>query len=189
MHTVHLILVEADDASEINDDFIPEADWYDWFSIGGRWDGLFDGKNIISLADPQAKEALDGVIARQNREFIDLSCMVSGMHMSLADVPESMFGFEITDQRGYVQRTNTARMEFAQAFDHAIGAATLADAHAAGSSVLLGYRLRRLAELIDYDWCSDSGFYDSINYTANPASAIDALGSKDLFLVAVDFHF
>jgi hypothetical protein len=55
MHVPHLLFTEAADADEARQKvshFIEmAADWSDWNEIGGRWEGLFDGENILCYKD------------------------------------------------------------------------------------------------------------------------------------------
>jgi hypothetical protein len=53
MHIGHILLVEATDKTEAENkvtDFVQvyaQDGWSDWSEIGGRWDGEFDGSNIL----------------------------------------------------------------------------------------------------------------------------------------------
>ena len=52
MHTLQIMLVEADDEIDVEDKVESNRpDWSDWHEVGGRWGGYFDGANIIRYAD------------------------------------------------------------------------------------------------------------------------------------------
>jgi hypothetical protein len=200
MHVLHLILIEADEAEDITDESLPfyegESHWWDWFEIGGRWNGCLDGKNVLPLSDvANAREALEGVIIRQEAEFTDMQRKLSGAPITKADAPDYVFGLALPDKDGYVGRTNEANAATARAFRDVLSAPSLAAAHAVMAETphsLIGYYIERFGKFIDGDWTPDSGFWDSVDYTANPKSALAKLGTEDaegLFLVACDFHY
>jgi hypothetical protein len=53
------------------------------------------------------------------------------------------------------------------------------------------YYVKKLAELLNGQWNSDSSFYDLTNYSTSPKYMLDSIdnGNKTWYLVPVDFHF
>jgi hypothetical protein len=78
MHVLQFIAVEAanGEAAEAKlEAFIEDcfrdpnpSTWFDWHSIGGRWEGFFDGRNHISLADADKFEELIKDIRHSRQE-------------------------------------------------------------------------------------------------------------------------
>lgn len=163
MHTVQLLLIEADthqEAVEIVDSKINdwEGHWSDWHAIGGRWSGIF-GENhpdVINYKnDPELfeKQIKDFVEARKNRLKENLERFEEGKK-SLSD---------------YVSDYNPEIFDFDMNL----------------------YALKSLTRIMAGDWTYDSCFFDLEAYseTLHPFRERVATHPEKQFAVAVDFHF
>lgn len=163
MHTVQLLLVEADthqEAVEIVDSKINdwEGHWSDWHAIGGRWSGIF-GENhpdVINYKnDPELfeKHIKDFVEARKNRLKENLERFEEGKK-SLSD---------------YVSDYNPEIFDFDMNL----------------------YALKSLTRIMAGDWTYDSCFFDLESYseTLHPFRERVATRPEKQYVVAVDFHF
>ena len=163
MHTVQLLLIEADthqEAVEIVDSKINdwEGHWSDWHAIGGRWSGIF-GENhpdVINYKnEPELfeKHIKDFVEARKNRLKENLERFEEGKK-SLSD---------------YVSDYNPEIFDFDMNL----------------------YALKSLTRIMAGDWTYDSCFFDLESYseTLHPFRERVATHPEKQFAVAVDFHF
>lgn len=59
MHIPHMLLVEAESHEDavsmatmwVNQEDYNPCDWSDWSEVGGRWEGMFDGKDTVCYAE------------------------------------------------------------------------------------------------------------------------------------------
>lgn len=195
MHTRHFIVVPtlgvdlADTnthASLINQVDVGngEDSWWDWYEVGGRWDGefreLFKDRvwpnewpyaNVLPLTEENTEYALE-VLERTYAQQLN----------EAADCRER--SKEWVDEVLYSDDPMKANAE-------------------APASSLGGYCLSRLISLTEGTWNPDSFFYDPVGGTANPSQLIAHLKDRnvpwdkysnhrfveDYALLVVDFHF
>ncbi len=170
MHVCQIMLVEADngkDAISTVESLItysedPYPTWSDWHSIGGRWEGLFEGweeernalcytenpalaEDIIKEFASKRKEEMIGLLAKITAEGFDVGKMIENYN------PED--------------------------YDYGTG--------------MNAWTLARLGRLLSNDWCSDTGVFDLKEGSANLLYFRERLAKEPnkQFLVPVDFHF
>jgi hypothetical protein len=163
MHTVQLLLIEADthqEAVEIVDSKITdwEGHWSDWHAIGGRWSGIFgenhpdviNYKNEPELFEKHIKDFVEG---RKNHLKENLKKFEEG-RKSLSD---------------YVSDYNPEIFDFDMNL----------------------YALKSLTRIMAGDWTYDSCFYDLEAYSETLQHFRERVAThpERQFAVAVDFHF
>lgn len=165
MHTLQIMLIEADSAEEAleevksrtglyGDDSGSGPDWSDWHEIGGRWGGYFEGENVISyaenvaLAEETLKQTLEWRAEEMERlrKDSDLEALLSSVDSY--DPENPVMDFKV-------------------------------------------YCAKSLAEMaLDY-WTSRSKVFDLHDYTASIKYFRKRLeeNPEKQYLVAVDFHY
>jgi hypothetical protein len=86
MHYRHVIMVEAsspEDAIEAAEEGIAPygmGEVWDYYIVGGRWEGNLNGRNVVCLADDQETfmQALIALRAEQQEEFLRLRRRLKG---------------------------------------------------------------------------------------------------------------
>lgn len=164
MHTVQLLLVEADNhqqAIKKVDSSINDVDWSDWAEVGGRWTGMFgedEPTNAINYAnDPEAF-----------LKWINTFSEYRHTHMKEALTAFEKGGKNLSDIIDeYDPRIN----------DFELG--------------MRGYYLKRLGSLIADYWNSESSIWDLEAGTAGLTYLMERIekNPKKQFAVIVDFHF
>lgn len=163
MHTVQLLLIEADTHQEAVskvESIIEgwEGHWSDWHEVGGRWSGIF-GENhpdVINYKnDPELFEK-------------HLNDFVQGRKLRLT---ESLERFENGGKslRELLDEYNPEVFSFDMEL----------------------YNLKCMLRVMAGDWTYDTGFYDLESYseTLQPFRERVATHPEKQFAVAVDFHF
>jgi hypothetical protein len=80
MHTLQIMLIEADSAEDAIEEVKSRTglygetsgpDWSDWHEVGGRWDGYFEGSNVLSYAEnvALAEETLKTALTWRGEEI------------------------------------------------------------------------------------------------------------------------
>lgn len=163
MHTVQLLLVEADthqEAVEIVDSKINdwEGHWSDWHAIGGRWSGIF-GENHPDVINYKNEPEL---FEKHLNDF------VQGRKLHLTENLER-FENEGKSLRQLLDEYNPEIFSF----DMEI------------------YALSSMLKVMAGSWTCDSVFYDLEAYseTLQPFRERVATRPEKQFAVAVDFHF
>jgi hypothetical protein len=164
MHTLQIMLVEADSKEEAVSEVLSRTgyydegsngpDWSDWHAVGGRWDGFFDGENVLCYAEnvELAEESIKNSLMWRKEEVERLK---TSANLDTLEV--------VIDN--YDPENPT--------FDHSVWAT------------------KRLAEIVLDYWTPDSKVYDLESYTASLKYYRERLQAspEKQFLVAVDFHF
>jgi hypothetical protein len=212
MHVVQFILVEASNGSaalQAADEAATNASWSDWHDIGGRWQDYFastfsdiaaqlEEPTVLPVWDypVEAQHILDDVAKRQDRVFLECRDALVGNAVAAADVAGHIFGLPVADSEGTAARITAENQRNADEWKRILQASSLTEASAIGFMSL--YHARRLVNIIDGNWDSDSGYYDTISYSCNPKYLRDVLtgehsadyrSGSQLFLVVVDFHY
>lgn len=204
MHIVHLIAVEADDddeaieAAEAGIEDYGNGDVWDWYQIGGRWEGHLDGENTCCAAKkPQIfTAALDSVAKAQERHFKELQDRFTGRQIVIKDVPDYALGFPISDKKGCAERISESNVSMKKTFDMMLGAKDLKTwkflAQGQGADgYMLGYYLRQLAKACSGDsYHFDAYFWDTLEYTSwvDATRQRAATNPERQWLVTVDLH-
>lgn len=219
MHVVQSILVEEPglDPAMIGEDFsidVPEG-WWDYYSVGGRWDGYFGEKhgdvwpalrehpNVIPVAEfpDAALRELEAVVARQDHAFLSARNNLTGSVVGVADLDGHVFGFPVAPSEEIAERMTQSHRQMAAAWAGVLQAGSLIEAREVPNNGMAAYYARNMIRLLDGEWFADSGFYDRVAGGALPRYLMDALRGdtsaasyypkdfKDLFLVTVDFHY
>lgn len=203
MHTVHLIALEYDPAVKLNDKAVTElladaldgnSDWWDYYELGGRWEGYLDGRNFTTLVENPIKfeEILRSARAKQNSNFRRMRDEITGAAVAVADLEGHIFGLPVAQDEAVAARMTEANKESKAAWLRVLATDNLDDIDMDGNAMMALYRMRRLVNLADGRWNPDSIFYDCINGTANPTYLLQQVreeGEHHVVLAAVDFHF
>lgn len=164
MHTLQVMLVEADSKEEAVSQVLSRTgyydnegtgpEWSDWHEVGGRWGGYFEGSNVlcyadnVALAEETIKTALQWRLEeierlKEDSDFEGLSTAIDSY-----DPENPVADFKV-------------------------------------------YCAKKVAEIaLDY-WTSDSKVFDLHDYTASIKYFRKRLeeSPEKQYLVAVDFHF
>jgi hypothetical protein len=165
------MLVEADSGEDaistvqslITYSEVPYPSWSDWHTIGGRWEGLFQGweaeRNALCYAENPA--LAEDII----KEFIGYRS--NDIKTNLEEATKD--GVSLED---LVSQYKVEGEDF-------------------GDLDMKFYALKKLGELLSNRWTHETGVYDLDNHTANLSyfrSRLAVEPSKQ-YLVPVDFHF
>lgn len=214
MHVLQHLLVNATDESRAissADIVAGQAEWSDWYQVGGRWNNEFSERfpdisstlrngNVLPVWEypSQAVEVLQGAVKRQDRAFLEARDALVGNPVAVSDVSGHIFGLPIADSAGAAKRISETNRKHSQEWQAILSSSTLEEAQQSFS--LSTHYAQRLVALIDSVWNPDSAFFDAISHSTNPRYLLQALTgaggstseySRDipLFLVTVDFHF
>jgi hypothetical protein len=205
MHVVHLIAVVADceeDAIAAAEQAIEgygNGDVWDWFEVGGRWDGLLNDKNALCyLESPDAfREAVANALKYRNNEFCNLRDKIAGTQITAEDIDDTNgFGLPIDPEKKaeVAENLNKSNKESKFAFDKLMEAKSLEHYHARQdlgfNAHMVGYYLRKLGTLAADYYCFDSYFYDGDYGSTSPDNLWERCGNDpgQQWLVVVDLH-
>lgn len=171
MHTCQIMLVEAENGkealslveSQITYSEVPYPSWSDWHTIGGRWDGLFEGweadQNALGYTEnPALAEDIIKSWTQSRQDEIERNLrevMADGIPL---DKVVAQYKVDAEDFSDWDMRF---------------------------------YSLRKLGELLSNKWSHDTGVYDLEAHTASLHYFRERLAKEPnkQFLVPVDFHF
>ena len=164
MHTVQLLLVEADTHQEaigIAESHLENAGWSDWSEIGGRWEGMF--------GDDEPTNALNYA----NDPEVFMKWINTFSEYRTTSIKELLAGFN---------KEGKTIEELVDAYDPRINNFDLG---------MQSYYLRRITMLISDDWNSDSSIWDVVEGTASLTGLTHRIEKepKKQFAVIADFHF
>lgn len=178
MHTCHILLVEADSPLEAFEAVYEklsgesEPSWADWHNVdnpntlnyAGRWsNAIFFTPNKNGEPDPDAEIA---------------NHLCYGDDPALAEmVIETFLQYRLDEIRTYQSR--------------ALDLTTYAyDPYKTGIDMDL-FITKKLAQLLDDEWTSDTAIYDLVNWTPNLREFVERVKKdpKRQYLIPVDFHF
>lgn len=230
MHTVHTILVSlpVDDAGKPIVDAAPAAvaesipdveslaAWYDYWGVGGRWDGYFshqfpelglENGNVLPIKGNEAQvlSFLDLAQLRLDNVFREYRDKITGVEVAESDVDGYVFGLPVASSQDMAARRTRENRDVSAGWQRILKMDSLADVH--GSKGVSWdewrpvYALQVLTETLNGKWNDESGYLDTIAHSAQPAILKDILHGtarssmlenyplERLALVAVDFHF
>jgi hypothetical protein len=223
MHVIQVLLVHVPQltsaaAAAAVQEALPGQDWYDYYDIGGRWDGhlgqwapdLAD-PNVMALDHPAALSVLADLARTQDQTLAEAQAQIRGAHVGVSDLSGNIFGLPVEPTPAAAAAATARNQQMAQTWEQILTAASLSEARqaSAGPAGLTTYMVRRLLDLVDGVWTSRSGFYYPEHYSTDPADALalrqsrqsapgatgqdaeqDAEQGTELIpaLVAVDFH-
>lgn len=218
MHTIHFIALElpanlstapSGIGSAIDglvSDAIGAPSWWDWYEVGGRWDGelakefpdaALVAPNVVSLSkNPQvAQKLLEQAQKRQNSVFLHMRDLIVGNEVLPAELPGHVFGIPVAQDQEQADRITQHNREQAQAWQDILASPSLKEIPQNEATYMAPYYVRKLIDVIEHRWNEDSGFFDAINGTPDPQFLLDATAafhagaSPEVVLVAVDFHY
>lgn len=191
MHYLHIVRVCADSKEDAIDavhcaldDFSDVV--YDWYIIGGRWDGYFDGKNTLCFKDNKELffNELTKIKNRQDEKFVDLINRFNGTAVKESQVGDSIFGLPIQDKLTFAENRTKQNEQFHSLWKKILNSKTVPSLDV--NETLICYYLRNIAYMLEGYYWSGSGFYDAERYSAKPD--IDTVFCDEDWLVAVDIH-
>ena len=195
MHFIHLIAVEADDASEAVEmaeyaiEGYGNGNVWDWYEVGGRWDGELEGNNTLCYSENSESftKHIDRCKESRKRELIDILNKLNGTQIGSDDVQDK-FGLGIPDPEGSVKRINENNEKCATEFQEILKLKDLPSSDTTFS--MTGYHLHKLGSLISDYYTGDSYFYDGAY--GSPSFEVIAERCKEepsrQWLVAIDMH-
>lgn len=221
MHVLHLIAVQYDDLDALTDsaaegllyETLGDGEWFDYLSVGGRWDGFFNARYSLSLpsssgnvldvaAHPDAAyAALEQIARQQNEAFCSARDNITGAQVAAADLTGHVFGFPVERDEESAARATAMHQEMAAAWNGMLAAPSLTEARAVPNAGMAGFYASKMVRLLDGVWFSDSCYLDTIAHTSDPVWLMNGLrGRADsaglyaqdlagIHLIAVDFHF
>lgn len=199
MHFVHMLAIEADDkdhAREQVDTFLAEygdGKVWDWYEIGGRWDGALDGENILRYSDkPEVfKTAVEDAIKSIDKEFRGLIRKMTGKKTTAAECEAAMpiEVADLTERRRAAERT--AEMVSKYDADISKNLAEVAETEdRTRIEPMAAYYLHKISNILSNDYGSDSYFFDIERFSHDPSDLYARIESdpEHQFLVVVDLH-
>lgn len=196
MHFNHILAVVAADENEARDvagqflDSYGDGKVWDWYEVGGRWQGSLDGADILKYSDkPEVfKAAVEGAVKGIDREFRSGIRKMTGRVTTAEEIGELEFLGELTSEeqrKGIAERTT----QYDQAISKNLAeVATEEDRNRV--DMMAAYYLQKVANILTREYTSDAYFYDTDAYTTDPKYVFERC-EKDpdhQFLVSVDLH-
>jgi len=212
MHTIQYILTSATSVSEACENASNAANdsgWSDWHAVGGRWNDaiaqrfpaitptLSDGNVLPVWEYPnEARDLIADICRRQNESFLETRDALAGNMVAVSDIPGHIFGLPVSDSVDTARRISESNLKHAADWQNILSASTLDEAQSTFS--MATYYARRLAQIVDGEWNSESAFYDAIGWSCHTRHLSEAIsdpahpyraGGQSLYLVVIDFHF
>lgn len=188
MHTIHIVLVQADSEAEayerVSSRLENQPDWSDWHNangmppFAGRWTGG------VFLTEAQIKEVAEKAVDNIEPEFSDVPDI-----LCYADNPE-LAEYTLARFAGDVKQ------EMREAMPVGLDIDTLISEYSSYSRESLHqpaeiYQLKRVLEMLRGEWTPDSRFYDLEAYYSTLSFFFERCEKEPhrQYLVPVDFHF
>lgn len=205
MHTIHLIAVRADDedsavdAAEYALEPYGDSRVWDWYAVGGRWDGFLGGKNVLCYEDDPSTfmEALRNADALQAQRFREARDLLTGRVVAPEEIPDeyTVFGMRVDKSKEEIAADITDRNKTACS---KIEAALLLDRPPEDYEfAMTSYYLRKFTNLLGGHYCWESAFYDGVEASTSQSYLLDRINNVDekggggldeQWLVAIDLH-
>jgi hypothetical protein len=173
MHYLHLIAVEVDNheeaVAEAESAVEPFGDGrvWDWYEVGGRWEGYFDGKDSVCCGnDPdQFQKALEWIEQTDAQECGRLVDELAGNKVAADEVPDYYLGIPVQDKEGYAQRTSEDNCNQANVLRKLLkeGVPALDDRE----RLRIGVTLYDLGGRLLDRYTSDSHYYDAVGWSSD----------------------
>jgi len=210
MHTVHIIALAYRLDTEPNTQKVEEllelslgeeSSWWDYYVLGGRWDGYFgEDRNYISYASNPAEvlTALKSAQEAQDTNFRSFRDSLAGATVAVADVSGHIFGLPVQPDQAAADRLTASNKETLDAWQRVLKADTINDIARDFQAQWALYRAGRIVSLVNGEWNPDSMFYDTINQVSDTNVLLNYLSQtyrqgeepqQGLVLAAVDFHY
>ena len=200
MHTVHFIAVEAETEEEAimaaEGALEPYGDGqcWDWYAIGGRWDGILGGKNVLKYEDdPELWEkTIEGAYERMDSEYVECRNKCLGKEITSSEVADiGPFGFAVQDKAEYAKRVTESNRNFGAAFGRLLEwervPRELENVH---DESMAAYYMMKMCKLAMGSYTFDSPLLDGVEHscwrTGIDNRCEENPGSQ--WLVAVDLH-
>jgi hypothetical protein len=199
MHSLHYVAVVAETVEEAVElaeaalSHYGEGQCWDWYEIGGRWDGVFSEvspyDNVLNYKDnPEAfLRVLTSVSDGQDREYRETIGKFTGATVSEAEVQDYAMGIPIQDKAGVALRVSQSNKSSSEQWQYLLQRTTVPTYGTFGS---LGWELRCLGDLITGAYTFASHFLDGEQHTARVAPVQERCSESpdSQWLVAVDLH-
>lgn len=208
MHVVQVVGVRCQGDAETTvesllADLSSRGMWFDWFEIGGRWDGFFavqhpdaglENGNVLSFSThPElVREELGKIRRQQNETYLSVRDAVLGNAVEQVDNARGhILGFPVVDDPAVAARLTKYNRDVAEGWKAILNAPSLNEARTADPTFTAAYEVNRLIDMCHETWNSDSGYVDLDNESTRVDYLLEDLGKPDIstHLVAVDFHF
>lgn len=219
MHTLQLFLIQNPEviSRESIGAVISEAlensgsYWHDYYILGGRWDDYFQEiakEEQISLNleydfvlpyknNEKLFEACIKDIERiRNRNFLEFRDHITGAPVAHADHNQGVFGMQTRSDAKAAQRISDANKDSANEWQRVLKSTSLQTAQEGSYFNMSLYYAKKLIQLIEGEWNSDSHFYDTTRDVNDLYELMDYFRAGDAdqafentSLVVVDFHY
>lgn len=179
--------------------------WFDWFQIGGRWDGHFTETfpglgvgNVLSWAqhEQEIRQVLRDLGVRDNETYLSKRDAVLGTPVSYVEgTVGHVLAEPVVDDAGWAQRLTDANRETARAWQDVLAAGSLSEARARSGVEMAAFYVERMMKMLMGEWSSDCSFClideeDGFVSSTDPLRFAETATARDAgYLVAVDFHF
>lgn len=195
-------------------DFLEDlnAEWSDWYDLGGRWSGAFhdfsgvsesDDGNVLHVKDniSVTRQVIAQVKNEQNNTFLTYRDSLAGTPVSAANATGHVFGLPVADNEDTAKRLSETNAITSADWNKVLSANSLEEAVAVQSRGLAIYTAQKLCRVVADVWGPESSFYDTVAYTTNPHYLLESLPdiaagkpyegipAENLALVVVDFHY
>jgi hypothetical protein len=212
MHTVHQIVVSGESVetalSSLENKLmeIPEnSSWFDWYQIGGRWDGILvedypelknklENPNVLPVFgnETTVESVLRDIDSRQNNRFLECKDIFLGSEVvPVEETDGHIFGVPVAETEVKAQRKTKYNIDGFQEWKEILSATSLYELNDK-YFFIAAYNLDILNNFLSGRWFNETGYYDFFNESAQTRHLRDLFGqvsSKNLYLVTVDFHF
>lgn len=228
MHSIHYILIHKTGVDNLQDVKWDEEvgnriggdgnNWFDWYSVGGRWGEQLTekiGKNIwpnelqhkhvfrVGEYRDIALSEIETVMGWQQAEVDEVRRKFTNSPIPNDFVPSMWLSDKpptAQDRLKWQTKQDEEHVSFSDLLDPSMSVSELHHKH--GAFNWAAWQMKKMLEILAGDWNSDSHFYDCTASTANPTQFLDFLRSdaqeyteystpiniNDLYLVVVDFH-
>ena len=218
MHVVHILAAYADPhtcddgtVQALLDEYSASDTWWDWFEVGGRWDGYFAqwlpelsgalaNSNVlpVPLFPSEALQALEGIQRTRNEVFLSHRDKLTGavVHDSAGSMDGHLFGLPVSDSKEAADRQTAVNQGYAAEWQTVLTTESLNDL--TGQWLMSLYYARRVVDMVEGRWHSDAYFHSLVPEVGSLEDVMNAIrGGQSLMsesgvplcLIAVDFHF
>jgi len=200
MHTVHFIAVEAETEEEAimaaEGALEPYGDGqcWDWYAIGGRWDGILGGKNVLKYEDdPELwNKTIEQAYERMDASYKDCRDKVMGNAIHAEDVDDTgPLGFPVQDKEEYAKRVTESNKNFGMAFSRLMEWERVPrDIQSLGDESMAAYYMKNLCDLAMGRYTFDTPLLDGQEHCCWRTGIDTRCEEKpsQQWLVAVDLH-